>query len=374
MSRMMDLIRQSAVPANLMHTAARGALSLPLAETLEILVFLSQHAIFGKEAQLTLAGWDEKLTLAVVSDPQAPAEILDYFSAPANLRPSLLAALVENPSVRESRLMELAREGPPSLLPTLAASPRVGSCTQVIRLLLSRSELVEDQRMRLENQLRSLAALDTNALPQDILEPELSEYLAAHAVEIAAEEGKPFHLIDPTLEEQAEIAEGMALQNKGLGAGAAAARAPGQSANGETERIAPVQKIANMSVGERVLLAYRGTRDERFILIRDGARVVSTAVLESPKITESEVEAFASMRNVSEHVPRVIASKRKWMRKYSLKRLLTANPRCPTEIAVPLIKELLLLDLKNLTTNRDVSDMVRHVAFKVWKDKSSARR
>jgi len=374
MSRMMDLIRQSAVPANLMRTAARGALSLPPAETLEILVFLSQHAIFGKEAQLTLAGWDEKLTLAVVSDPQAPAEILDYFSAPANLRPSLLAALVENPSVRESRLMELAREGPPSLLPTLAASPRVGSCAQVIRLLLSRSELVEDQRMRLENQLRSLEALETNAPPQEILEPELSEYLAAHAVEIAAEEGKPFHLIDPTLEEQAEIAEGMALQNKGLGAGAAAARAPGQSANGETERIAPVQKIANMSVGERVLLAYRGTRDERFILIRDGARVVSTAVLESPKITESEVEAFASMRNVSEHVPRVIASKRKWMRKYSLKRLLTANPRCPTEIAVPLIKELLLLDLKNLTTNRDVSDMVRHVAFKVWKDKSSARR
>jgi hypothetical protein len=375
MSRMIDLIRQSGVPANLMRTAARGALSLPPGETLEILVFLAQHAIFGQQAQLTLAEWDEKLTLAVVSDPQAPAEVLDYFTMPANLRPGLLPALLENPSVPESRLMELAREVSPNLLPAMAASPRVCSCVHVIQLLLLRSELDEERRMRLGTELRYLEALNRDMPGGDILEPDLTDYLAAHAGEIAAEEGKPFHLVDSTLEEQAEIAAGMASrQDKSSSVSAVAARALGQAASAEAEHTAPVQKIAKMSVGERVQLAYRGTRDERFILIRDGARVVSAAVLDSPKLTESEVEAFASMRNVSEHVPRIIASKRKWMRKYALKRLLTVNPRCPMEVAVPLIKELLLVDLKNLTMNRDVSDMVRHVASKVWNDKSSTRR
>jgi hypothetical protein len=374
MSRMIDLFRQSAVPASLMRTAARGALSLPTAETLEILVFLSQHAIFGQQAQLTLAGWDEQAVSAVVRDPQAPVEVLDYYSAPVNLRPCLLSVLLENPAIPQSRLMELAQAVSPNLLLQMVASVRVCSSPQLLRLLLTRSELDEIQRMRLEEELQRVEPQSADESGPDILEPELSSYLEAHAAEITAEEGNPFRLVDSTMEEQAQIAAVAGRRQEGqesLRVGAAAARA---LAGADAERIAPVQKIANMSVGERVQLAYRGARDERFILIRDGARVVSTAVLDSPKLTESEVEAFASMKNVSEHVPRIIASKRKWMRRYVLKRLLTANPRCPLEVAVPLIKELLLLDLKNLTANRDVSDMVRHVAFKVWKDKSSARR
>ena len=153
-----------------------------------------------------------------------------------------------------------------------------------------------------------------------------------------------------------------------------AAKALGQTARKERERLSPVQKIAKLSVGERVQLAYRGTRDERFILIRDGARIVSAAVLESPKVNESEAEAYASMRNVGEHVLRIISMKRKFMRRYPIKRLLVANPRTPTMVAMPLVKQLLLSDLRQLMMNKDISDTVRHFAFKVYKDKSAARR
>ena len=37
-----------------------------------------------------------------------------------------------------------------------------------------------------------------------------------------------------------------------------------------------------MTVGERVQLAMKGTKDERFVLIRDGSKVVCLAVLQSP--------------------------------------------------------------------------------------------
>jgi hypothetical protein len=375
MSRMIDLIRQSGVPANLMRSASLGALSLPPAETLEILVLLARHPVFGKQAQLTLAGWDEEVTLAVVSDPQAPTGVLDYFSLPANLRPRLVPALLENPAVPESRLLELARVVAPDVLAQMSASARVCSCPQVVRSLLMRAELDETQRMRLETELQRIGALNTDAPGQDILEPGLTHYLVAYAAEIAAEEEKPFQLVDPTPEEQAEIAAVVSTRKpEGLGLSAAAAYALAKADASEFERMTPVQRIANMTVGERVQLAYRGTRDERFILVRDGARVVSTAVLESPKLTESEVETFAAMKNVGEHVLRILGSKRKWTRRYALKRILTANPRCPLETAVPFIKELLLTDLKYLMVNKNVSDMARHLAYKVWKDKRDARR
>jgi hypothetical protein len=375
MSRMIDLIRQSGVPANLMRSASHGALSLPPVETLEILVLLARHPVFGKQAQLTLAGWDEEVTLPVVADPQAPAEVLDYFSAPANLRSRLVPALLENIAIPESRLLELARVVAPQVLAQMVASARVCSCPQVVRSLLMRPELDEVQRARLETELERMGALNTDAPGQDILEPELTRYLGTHAAEIAAEESNPFHLVDSTPDEQAEIAAVVARRKRtGVTSTTAAAYALGQTTTSDVERLTPVQRIAHMTVGERVQLAYRGTRDERFILVRDGARVVSAAVLESPKITESEVETFAAMKNVGEHVLRIIGSKRKWIRRYALKRILTSNPRCPVETAVPFIKELLLTDLKYLMMNKNVSDMVRHLAYKVWKDKSSARR
>src|SRR5919204_5119643 len=98
MPRMLDLIRQSAVPATVMRSAAKGALTLPAGEMLEILVFLTSNPIFAEDAKLTLAGWDLSSASAVASDAATPWEVLEYFIAPQNLRPKLLPALLQNPS------------------------------------------------------------------------------------------------------------------------------------------------------------------------------------------------------------------------------------------------------------------------------------
>src|SRR5581483_2250534 len=100
MPRMIDLVRSLAVRANLMQAAAKGALSIPAPEMLEILVHLAtQSDVFRDQARLTLAGWDEKSSLAAASDPKTPKEVLDFFVRPANLRTVLLPALLENLSV-----------------------------------------------------------------------------------------------------------------------------------------------------------------------------------------------------------------------------------------------------------------------------------
>ena len=85
MGRMIDLIKQSAIPANMMRSAAKGALSVAPGEMVEILVYLAEHPLFGAEAKLTLAGWDQKVAKHVAADPKTSPEVLSYFIAADNL-------------------------------------------------------------------------------------------------------------------------------------------------------------------------------------------------------------------------------------------------------------------------------------------------
>src|ERR1700757_711635 len=112
MARMVDLVRKSQLSSNMMHAAARGALAVPPGEMLEILVHLALHnKVFGEQARMTLAGWDETACQSVAADPATNREVLDYLISPKNLRSALLPALLENPTIKEEELTELATTG-----------------------------------------------------------------------------------------------------------------------------------------------------------------------------------------------------------------------------------------------------------------------
>jgi len=96
---------------------------------------------------------------------------------------------------------------------------------------------------------------------------------------------------------------------------------------------------------------------------------VALAVLDSPKVTDSEVEKFASQKNVLEAVLRAIAMKRRFMKQYPVVRNLSFNPRTPIDVALGLLKHLLIQDLRNLAGNKEVSDTVRKLALKMFKQK-----
>ena len=168
---MIDLIRDSSVPAGLMRTAARGALSLPPGEMLEILVLLASHPIFGEEAQLRLAGWDEAEVLAVVSDPQSPPTVIDYFSAFANLRPSLAPALLKNPAVSPARLAEWGQSASRDLLTLMLCSERVQNDGRVLRALIVQSRLEDHERAQVQARLENLSGLVSDAPGQDLWSP-----------------------------------------------------------------------------------------------------------------------------------------------------------------------------------------------------------
>ncbi|MGA7895824.1 MAG: hypothetical protein WCA49_21595, partial [Candidatus Sulfotelmatobacter sp.] len=138
MGRMIDQVRALKLPSNMMQFAARGALSVPPDENLEILVFLAKHnRMFGELARMTLAGWDEQASLAAASDPKTAREVLDYLWSPENLRPKLLPALLENPSIPDSELAKFAVSASPESIAAMLQSARVRAAKEVLQSLRS---------------------------------------------------------------------------------------------------------------------------------------------------------------------------------------------------------------------------------------------
>ena len=382
MPRMIEMIRNSAVPANVMRTAARGALAVPGEEMIEILVYLASHPIFGAQARMTLASWEEKSAMAVAADPATPWEVLEYMVAPENRRPKLVPALLENPTVREVRLQDMAQMASRELVDMMLASQRVRRSKDILHALGTNHHLNERETADLKAALATLGE-DTAefAAYQDSMEGERTQYEVEHAAEIAAEEGKAFELVGGILEDDELVAAAAQAGLAPAAAGTPAAAAPGEldektlkmrEAEAQSrERISTIQKIARLSVGARVQLGMKGSKDERFVLIRDGSKVVSSAVLESPKVSDAEIETFASMKNVQESVLRGIAMKRKFMKNYAVVRALANNPRCPLDLGLTLSNHLLVNDLKALSMNKNISETLRKMGLKKFKEKSA---
>ena len=430
MPKMIDLIRESAVPASVMRSAARGALSLPNTEMIEILVYLTTNPVFAEQAKMTLAGWDESSSIAAAANPATPWEVLSYMITPENLRPKLLPALLENTSIREAVLIEMAQGASREIVETMLRSQRVNRSAHILHALLTNPNLKGSETEHLHGTLRSLGEETTKIMAyKEADSEERTQYEIEHADEIAAAEAEnlPFEIYgqDEELDDlehleavvPADVEAAGAESTRGDSAAGAAefevvAGAPSASANAQQdsvetvaladssaaeaagapesdlvrltkirdaqnksrERLTSFQKIARMSVRERIQLAVKGSKEERFILIRDGARLVSSAVLNSPKLSEAEVEYFASMKNVSDTVLREISRNHKFMKNYNVIRNLTSNPRCPLDLSLTLVNHLLVGDLKNLSSNKNVADTLRKLALKRFKDKTETKR
>src|SRR5580765_1511296 len=150
MASLLEQIKQNALPVNAMRSAAKGALPVPAEEMLEVLVYLSQNALFGQDARMTLAKWDAQSAIEVLSKDTATPEVLLYYWQPENRRPVLMPTLIENQAIPDSLLMELADTGSRETVNMLLASARARSSPGVVEALLGNEYLtpIEAQALR----------------------------------------------------------------------------------------------------------------------------------------------------------------------------------------------------------------------------------
>lgn len=122
--------------------------------------------------------------------------------------------------------------------------------------------------------------------------------------------------------------------------------------------------LSTLPITDRLKFASKGTREQRAVLIRDPNKLIAVAVLSSPKLTESEVEAFARMGNVSEEILRIIGHNRSWTKNYGVVSALVRNAKTPPAISMGLLTRLNERDLKMLSVDRNISEGVRLAARK----------
>jgi hypothetical protein len=127
--------------------------------------------------------------------------------------------------------------------------------------------------------------------------------------------------------------------------------------------------VQKMGVMQKIKLARTGGKEARGLLIRDRNKVVSTSVIQSPKITESEVVTIAQSRSVSDDILRIISNNREWTRNYKVKHCLAINPKSPQHMAIKYLNYLQDRDLKSITKSRDVSSVISSHARRLLQKK-----
>jgi len=252
---------------------------------------------------------------------------------------------------------------------------RRGEVPRDVRLLAARGAVAPRAREQMallvlltsdpDSEVASTARGTLEALPLDAARaflsradapPEVIEYFAGKGVApapagAAAPTGEdPLLAVDETLPD--------AVPDDAVDASGGSSD---EAAEGPAKRV----PISSLPVIDRIKLAMRGTREQRSQLIRDPNRLVAVAVLSSPKLNESEVEAIARMANVSEDVLRIIGGSRAWTKNYTVISALTRNPKTPPAISMTMVPRLNERDLKSLSTDRNVPEGLRIQARKM---------
>ena len=129
-------------------------------------------------------------------------------------------------------------------------------------------------------------------------------------------------------------------------------------------------KIAEMTVGKRIKLAYLGNTEARKLLLRDRNKTVAIAVVKSGRMSDSEAARASGNKNIPMEVLREISSNREFLRKYSVKVALVNNPKCPVSVAVSIVTQLHRGDLVALARNKNVSSVVSRLAKKINKQRT----
>jgi hypothetical protein len=205
-----------------------------------------------------------------------------------------------------------------------------------------------------------LPAPQVQALMEDLERVSASPALVTaleHSSHLTAEHKTLLHELHGTAFDEARIAE------------AAADAEPDP-----VKRQTLLQQISRMNVSQRVQFAIKGGSEARRTLIRDSNKVVQRAVLQSPRLTDQEVEAFASMTSLTDEILRLIATNRNFRKNYTVVRNLMNNPKTPLDVSLHMLPMLNALDLKKLTMNKNIPETLRSTSLKLQRTRKELQK
>ena len=332
-------------PRNVRMIAARGLAPVPPGEMLHILVLLckDEDAAIASQAGATLSGWSDEEAVPQLRERSCAPEVLEFFAGERSSE-AIRAAVVSNTATPRDSIAKLAS---------------VVSIDLLDRILDNRVRLLESPAI-LEGVKRNPSA--TPGILRQVREIEqefFSGKRQVYSVGVAGtteqvEAGAPVEAV-----EEAQAPEDLSLE--------------GLPVDPDARESALNERIAHLTPRQKVELALMGTREARALLIRDPNRMISLSVLQSPKLSDGEIEGYASMRNVSDEVLRHIGNSKEFTRSYGVVHALVKNPKTPPMVAQRMLPRLTARDLSLLVRDRSIPEIVRRGAERTLKQRAASR-
>jgi hypothetical protein len=344
---LVEQFRKGGVARELRLMAAQGALPLKPVDLLELLQVLLADQ--DEEVRLTagqsLEARPEPELLPLLKDRGTPSTILDW-ALMHRKEQALREAVLQNTSTTDAAIQSAAAVLPEALAELVVINQvRLLRSTPLLEAIEKNPDLNNDQRRRLRELRESFRIGAQPEAPPAVAEPP------------APPPAPP----EPPAEEVAE--EPVATEEEFV------QRTLTEDERRETAKVGAAKRLFGLNTAGKVLAALKGGREERTILIRDPNRIVSAAVLGSPRVTEGEVEVFAAMKNISDEILRSIGTNREWTRSYGVVSNLVRNPRTPLAISMGLVSRLNPRDIKTVALDRNVPEPIRKQAQKFVKAK-----
>jgi len=341
-----NLIESGAYPRDVAVTIARGFLPLPQEELVSVLAYLSgaDDEEIANAARASIADLPPNVVNAFVTSETGNPDYLSRLMLSSNDN-VVLEALIRNRAVSDAAVTELARRAEPGVQEVIVINQaRILRTPEILDALLENPSVTPDVRRRVaetrEEFFDKKARIAHVELPPGLpLEPDLLDTPADEIADLLEKAD------DPQFQQTAALPPPDAADEK---------------------KVAVWVQIQSMTVAQKVMLAFRGDKMVRMLLVRDRNKLVCSAVMRNARMTENEAEMIGGMRNVDDEVLRILSTKRDWMAKYPIMLALCKNPKAPIGIVLPLINRLALRDLKFLRDDRGVAEVVRSTAKRIY--------
>lgn len=139
--------------------------------------------------------------------------------------------------------------------------------------------------------------------------------------------------------------------------------------SGDTEEIEEVDEESEkfqskyrlsmkMEINEKIKVALTGDKEWRTLMIRDTNKLVATAVVKNPRITEGEVLALAQSAIQHDEIMRLLCTNKEWVKIYQIRRALVMNCKTPLQAALRFMMTLTDRDLATLAKSKNIATVI----------------
>jgi len=312
-------------PPSLQLSAARGAVPFPVGELLQILFLLiarRSNPQVVSEALKSLRAMPSEVLAPVLRNPHLHPRLFDLVAKVRLSDESVIEALLSNRSLQDDTLIHIAEKGSAGLVERLAANDERLMANPAIAEAICRNPL-SSRTLKLRFGLRE--------------QPEAPD-----------EDSQGDGTFDEDMPDDDEAAGEL-----------------------EEDSLSKQQLISVMSVPEKIKMAMTGDKEWRSLLLRDANKLVCTAALKNPRITEGEVAMVAKNKSAADELIRIICLNRDWVKNQEIKKALVEHPKTPAPMAIRWMNFLTEKELKDLAKSRNVPQVISTNARRMLMTKNS---